>query len=103
MKDGRITQSGKYDDILDLGSDFIELVGAHKTALATLDSLDTEPVSKSSILAENSSIGSLQASEQTLDVQSGEPPDEIVASIGQLVKDEILNLLILVFGDQNVH
>ncbi|KAL1815306.1 hypothetical protein ACET3Z_017880 [Daucus carota] len=88
MKDGRITQSGKYDDILDLGSDFIELVGAHKTALSTLDSLDTEPVSKSSNLAENSSMGTFQASEQSLDVQRGEPLDEIVASIGQLVKDE---------------
>ena len=88
MKDGRITQSGKYDDILDLGSDFIGLVGAHKTALSTLDSLDTEPVSKSSNLAENSSMGTFQASEQSLDVQRGEPLDEIVASIGQLVKDE---------------
>ena len=33
MKDGRITQAGKYDDIVNTGSNFIELVGAHKEAL----------------------------------------------------------------------
>ncbi|XP_052623445.1 ABC transporter C family member 3 isoform X2 [Lactuca sativa] len=31
--DGRITQAGKYDDIVNTGSNFIELVGAHKEAL----------------------------------------------------------------------
>uniref|UniRef100_A0A2N9FGB9 ABC-type xenobiotic transporter n=1 Tax=Fagus sylvatica TaxID=28930 RepID=A0A2N9FGB9_FAGSY len=30
MKDGRVTQAGKYDDILNSGTDFMELVGAHK-------------------------------------------------------------------------
>lgn len=38
MKDGRITQAGKYDNILNSGSDFIELVGAHKEALLEIDS-----------------------------------------------------------------
>lgn len=63
MKDGRITQSGKYGEILESGSDFIELVGAHKTALSALDSLDSGSASKSSNLGENRSIGSFQASE----------------------------------------
>ncbi|MFS7928499.1 putative ABC-type xenobiotic transporter [Helianthus anomalus] len=36
-KDGRITQAGKYDDITKLGSDFLELVGAHKQALLEID------------------------------------------------------------------
>ncbi|KAK1363254.1 hypothetical protein POM88_038815 [Heracleum sosnowskyi] len=47
MKDGRITQSGKYGDILNLGNYFMKLVGAHKTALSGLDSLQTGPASKS--------------------------------------------------------
>ncbi|KAL8107245.1 ABC transporter C family member 3-like isoform X2 [Apium graveolens] len=88
MKDGRITQSGKYVKLLDSGNDFIELVGAHKTALSALDSVDAGPASKSSYLGENSSTGSFEASEQTVDVQSAEPPDEIVGSKGQLVNEE---------------
>uniref|UniRef100_A0A803KUU3 ABC-type xenobiotic transporter n=2 Tax=Chenopodium quinoa TaxID=63459 RepID=A0A803KUU3_CHEQI len=39
MKNGRIAQVGKYDDILVQGSDFIQLVGAQSAALSsTLDS-----------------------------------------------------------------
>nr|GEV62739.1 isoform 2 of ABC transporter c family member 3 [Tanacetum cinerariifolium] len=37
MKDGRITQNGKYNDILNSGSKFIELVGTHKEALLEID------------------------------------------------------------------
>ena len=45
MKDGKITQCGKYTDLLNSGADFMELVGAHKKALSTLDSLDGATVS----------------------------------------------------------
>ncbi|KAL3821106.1 hypothetical protein ACJIZ3_007011 [Penstemon smallii] len=38
MRDGRIKQAGKYNDILKSGSDFMELVGAHEEALSALDS-----------------------------------------------------------------
>ncbi|KAK1417854.1 hypothetical protein QVD17_26988 [Tagetes erecta] len=37
LKDGRVTQAGKYDDIIELGSDFLGLVGAHKEALLEID------------------------------------------------------------------
>ncbi|CAA0839063.1 ABC transporter C family member 3 [Striga hermonthica] len=40
MKDGEIKQAGKYNDILKLGSDFMELVGAHEEALQAFDSVD---------------------------------------------------------------
>ncbi|CBI26749.3 unnamed protein product, partial [Vitis vinifera] len=50
MKEGRITQAGKYNDILNYGSDFVELVGAHKKALSALESIEAE---KSSIMSEN--------------------------------------------------
>ncbi|GFZ05537.1 multidrug resistance-associated protein 3 [Actinidia rufa] len=46
LKDGRITQSGKYNAILNSGSDFMELVGAHRKALSALDSTISGPVSK---------------------------------------------------------
>ncbi|KAL6313755.1 hypothetical protein AAG906_010174 [Vitis piasezkii] len=36
VKDGRITQAGKYNEILNSGTDFMELVGAHKKALLIL-------------------------------------------------------------------
>ncbi|KAI3703643.1 hypothetical protein L1987_73835 [Smallanthus sonchifolius] len=42
LKDGRITQAGKYDNIIKLGSDFLELVGAHKEALSEIDSVGYE-------------------------------------------------------------
>ncbi|KAI3703631.1 hypothetical protein L1987_73823 [Smallanthus sonchifolius] len=42
LKDGRITQAGKYDDIIKLGSDFLELVGAHKEALLEIDYVGSE-------------------------------------------------------------
>ena len=46
MKDGRITQSGKYNDILNSGTDFMELVGAHKEAMSSLDGVGPIPVEK---------------------------------------------------------
>ncbi|XP_042505581.1 ABC transporter C family member 3-like [Macadamia integrifolia] len=39
MKGGKITQAGKYEEILSSGTDFMELVGAHKKALAKLNSI----------------------------------------------------------------
>ncbi|XP_020982729.1 ABC transporter C family member 3 isoform X2 [Arachis duranensis] len=41
MKIGKITQCGKYIELLNNGTDFMELVGAHKKALSTLDSTST--------------------------------------------------------------
>ncbi|KAM0029424.1 putative ABC-type xenobiotic transporter [Helianthus debilis subsp. tardiflorus] len=41
LRDGRITQAGKYNDILNSGGDFMGLVGAHKEALSSIDSIKT--------------------------------------------------------------
>ncbi|CAN1230677.1 ABC transporter C family member 3 [Linum grandiflorum] len=49
MKDGRITQAGKYSDILNSGSDFMELVCAHKAGLSAISKAsesENETVSK---------------------------------------------------------
>nr|CAB3502057.1 unnamed protein product [Digitaria exilis] len=37
LKDGHITQAGKYDDLLQAGTDFNALVSAHKEAIETMD------------------------------------------------------------------
>ena len=42
MKDGRITQAGKYNDILNSETDFVELVGAHKEALSTIKAVEAD-------------------------------------------------------------
>ena len=46
MKEGCISQAGKYNDILNSGSDFMDLVGAHQEALSTLDSIEAGTISK---------------------------------------------------------
>ncbi|KAH6822716.1 multidrug resistance-associated protein 3 [Perilla frutescens var. hirtella] len=46
MKNGEITQAGKYNDILKSGSDFMELVGAHEEALSSLESIDATTLPK---------------------------------------------------------
>ncbi|KAG9145749.1 hypothetical protein Leryth_011182 [Lithospermum erythrorhizon] len=37
MRDGMITQSGKYDDLLESGTDFTALVAAHETSMELID------------------------------------------------------------------
>ncbi|KAG4923895.1 hypothetical protein JHK87_049435 [Glycine soja] len=48
MREGRITQSGKYNDILRSGTDFMELVGEHKAALSSIKSFERRPTFKTS-------------------------------------------------------
>uniref|UniRef100_A0A1J3J3N2 ABC-type xenobiotic transporter n=1 Tax=Noccaea caerulescens TaxID=107243 RepID=A0A1J3J3N2_NOCCA len=56
MKDGRISQAGKYNDILNSGTDFMELIGAHQEALAVVNSVDTNSVSETSALGEENGV-----------------------------------------------
>ncbi|CAL5403495.1 unnamed protein product [Camellia sinensis] len=55
MKDGRIAQAGKYNDILNSGTDFMELVGAHQDVLSTLDSTVAKSVSENLAISEEDS------------------------------------------------
>ncbi|KAJ0046709.1 hypothetical protein Pint_03904 [Pistacia integerrima] len=89
MKDGKITQAGKYSDILNSGTDFMELVGAHKQALSTIDSMEGGLVSE-----KNSEEGGGPSStsrdvmkEENKDVQN-DKSDEVAESKGQLVQEE---------------
>ncbi|KAK3009966.1 hypothetical protein RJ639_012358 [Escallonia herrerae] len=83
MKDGRITQAGKYDDILKSGSDFMELVGAHKEALSALDSIDAGTREDKGVV---SVTNAAQKEEARNDVNGKE--DDIIGPKGQLVQEE---------------
>ncbi|KAM7495633.1 hypothetical protein LguiB_030242 [Lonicera macranthoides] len=88
MKDGKITQEGKYNDILKSGGDFMELVGAHKKALLELDSIEARSVSDQATMGEEDSvIGKAHQKEQNEDNQNGKEND-IVGPKGQLVQEE---------------
>ncbi|KAE8677744.1 hypothetical protein F3Y22_tig00111502pilonHSYRG00017 [Hibiscus syriacus] len=58
MKDGRIVQAGKYNDNLNAGTDFIELVGAHNKALSALDNIEARSVSERTISEGQGAMGS---------------------------------------------
>ena len=83
MKDGRILQAGKYDDILASGTDFKALVGAHEEALSAFESMEVgvmNPVS-------NEELGVTKASEESNGGQSDNIDDTTVPK-GQLVQEE---------------
>ncbi|KAB1199134.1 ABC transporter C family member 3 [Morella rubra] len=80
MKDGRITQAGKYSDILNSGTDFMELVGAHQKALSALDFAEAGVVSDGMGKEVGSTIttnGVVQKHENK-DVQDGKADDSWV-------------------------
>ncbi|OIW20436.1 hypothetical protein TanjilG_11135 [Lupinus angustifolius] len=91
MRDGRITQTGKYNAILKSGTDFMELVGAHKAALSSITSLERRPTSKTlSFTVEETdslSVFGLDQKAEHIDDQNGKS-DEIVEPKGQLVQEE---------------
>ncbi|KAL2537086.1 Multidrug resistance-associated protein/mitoxantrone resistance protein [Forsythia ovata] len=84
MKDGRITQDGKYNDILKSGSDFMELVGAHKEALSALDSIEAG----AAVVGDDSSTGNaknfLQKKESPTD--QNDKTDNAMGTNGQLIQ-----------------
>ncbi|KDP39252.1 hypothetical protein JCGZ_01009 [Jatropha curcas] len=91
VKDGRITQAGKYDDILSSGSDFMELVGAHKTALSVLDSKQAGLTSGNESISQDvdgmSITNGVLSKEENKDVQNGKA-GEIAEPKRQLVQEE---------------
>ncbi|XP_057862326.2 putative ABC transporter C family member 15 [Cryptomeria japonica] len=57
MRDGEITQAGKYDDILQESTDFEELVGAHQKALKSVNAMENSENLSSQALDEGPSTG----------------------------------------------
>ncbi|KAK9690348.1 hypothetical protein RND81_09G121700 [Saponaria officinalis] len=84
MKDGRILQAGKYNDILASGTDFMELVGAHEQALTALDAI--KPGEATSI-SDVSHSDEKCLIDEIADNDVGRA-DNTVAPKGQLVQDE---------------
>ncbi|XP_043688340.1 ABC transporter C family member 3-like [Telopea speciosissima] len=79
MRDGKITQAGKYEEILSSGTDFMELVDPHKKALVELNSIKH---------------GSIMCSEKSIqDDEEREPKnyeiEKLTGSEGQLVQEEM--------------
>ncbi|KAI9398561.1 hypothetical protein POPTR_003G197101v4 [Populus trichocarpa] len=91
MKDGRIAQAGKYDDILNAGSDFKVLVGAHKAALSVLDSRQAGAVSENESVRDNyggeNSTDRIVHDEGNKDSQIGKA-DEVAEPQAQLIQEE---------------
>lgn len=75
MKEGRITQSGKYNDILTSGTDFMELVGAHRAALSSVKSLERRNTFKKSSITEEDTVllsdSELEQEVENIDDQKG--------------------------------
>ncbi|XP_057725546.1 ABC transporter C family member 3-like [Arachis stenosperma] len=91
MKDGKITQCGKYADLLNNGTDFMELVGAHKKALSTLDSDEGKISNEISTLEQDSDFPISQGGEEEeekKDEQNGKTGNKGDEAKGQLVQEE---------------
>ncbi|CAL9180870.1 unnamed protein product [Musa hybrid cultivar] len=91
MRDGRIAQAGKYAEILNSGTEFMELVGAHKDALAALASVDlgTGTSDNNAEVGTSGTKSSARTSTQAndTDAQNGKA-DEVNTQKGQLVQEE---------------
>nr|POF21277.1 isoform 2 of abc transporter c family member 3 [Quercus suber] len=87
MKEGRITQAGKYNDILNSGTDFMELVGAHKKALSALDSTEAGLVSRS--ISTSKEIGNVVVvqKQENEDTQNAKVDDKVLSK-GQIIQEE---------------
>ncbi|XP_068651757.1 ABC transporter C family member 3-like [Aristolochia californica] len=87
MKEGRITQAGKYEEILASGTDFVELVNAHNQALLSLvDSKSSEISEEDGPHCAESSTQALSGEGQKREESS--KTDEIGGQNGQLVQEE---------------
>ncbi|XP_043712063.1 ABC transporter C family member 3-like isoform X2 [Telopea speciosissima] len=91
MSDGKITQVGKYEEILSSGTDFMELVGAHKKALANLNFI--EHVDGSDNLSSGEEDGNMLHNEKsTKEDEEKEPKncktEKLVGLEGQLIQEE---------------
>uniref|UniRef100_A0A1D1XDX3 ABC transporter C family member 3 n=1 Tax=Anthurium amnicola TaxID=1678845 RepID=A0A1D1XDX3_9ARAE len=86
MKHGKVTQAGKYEEILGSGTDFMELVGAHKDALSALDAVNLSPESTSGAI-ENMESHPKTMHKEDIKVENGKI-DDIAGQNGQLVQEE---------------
>ncbi|XP_047164975.1 ABC transporter C family member 3-like [Vigna umbellata] len=92
MREGRITQKGKFNDILRSGTDFMELVDAHRAALSSsIKSLERRPTFKQqSTTKENkNSLTDFEYEENEENIHDKKDnKDDTNESKGQLVQEE---------------
>ncbi|XP_042487805.1 ABC transporter C family member 3-like [Macadamia integrifolia] len=91
MKDGRVTQAGKYKEILSAGTDFMELVEAHKNALTNLNSIKGRVALDDLISGEEDD--NMLCSKKSIQDDEGKEPktykiEKIVGPEEQLVQEE---------------
>ncbi|CAI9760381.1 unnamed protein product [Fraxinus pennsylvanica] len=87
MKDGRITQAGKYHDILKSGTDFMHLIGAHKEALSALSFTEAGAVTVGEGNNFSGNAKNVLLKKESRDAQNGEA-NNIMGTKGQLVEVE---------------
>ncbi|XP_043692552.1 ABC transporter C family member 3-like isoform X5 [Telopea speciosissima] len=91
MRDGKITQVGKYEEIYSLGTDFMELVGSHKKGLSVINSIERRTALGSLIIGEEDD-NILCHKKPIQDDEEREPKsyntEKLVQSEGQLVQEE---------------
>ncbi|XP_015900302.3 ABC transporter C family member 3-like isoform X1 [Ziziphus jujuba] len=88
MKDGRITQSGKYDEILNSGTDFMELVDAHKEALLTINNVEVQTVENVSVSEEDENLACTDEVVEKEDKNAQNGKTDVAGPKGQLVQEE---------------
>ncbi|KAG4925848.1 hypothetical protein JHK87_051388 [Glycine soja] len=91
MREGRITQSGKYNDILRSDTDFMELVGAHREALSSVMSSERIPTLETVNISTKDSDSlryfELEQEEKNID-DHHDKSDDTVKPKGQLIQEE---------------
>ncbi|GMI73762.1 multidrug resistance-associated protein 4, ATP-binding cassette C4 [Hibiscus trionum] len=86
MRDGMIVQSGKYNDLLDAGTDFGALVAAHETSMELVEAGNTMPAENSSKTSKSpqgvSNIGEANSENNSQEHPKSDKGDS------KLIKDE---------------
>ncbi|KAK9666327.1 hypothetical protein RND81_14G177600 [Saponaria officinalis] len=80
MKDGKIIQAGKYNDILASETNFTELVGAHEQALSSIDSV--------SLKQSDQTLDDVHSSHISIEEESNEDQSCNPETARQLIEDE---------------
>ncbi|XP_042482780.1 ABC transporter C family member 3-like [Macadamia integrifolia] len=91
MKNGRITQAGKYEEILSSGTDFMELIGAHKKALVDLNSFKPD-IALDNLISGEEDGNMMHIKKSIQDDEDSETKnrktEKLVRPEGQLVQEE---------------
>ncbi|PIA30614.1 hypothetical protein AQUCO_05400004v1 [Aquilegia coerulea] len=90
LRDGRITQSGKYNEILTPGTDFMELVGAHKKALLSYrNSLaETGALASETVKKFDQEKGNAEEDKKQMCDNTSSIDEELLENQAQIVQDE---------------